>query len=912
MSHKAKEKPTQTGKNAGQFTTKKDRHKKEGFMSSNQYNSISQLLEDYLDAGIGVLVPLPAGEKQPPLGPTGGAAPQQTVDEARHNFDHVEDNCNVALRLNDSVLILDIDDHGGDKQGASVLAELEKDHGKLPDTAYNTRHGADSGSRHLIFKVPAGIKWIGKISGGIDLLQFSHRYAVVEPSVVEGKAYHWYDRDGKKLDKPPHMDELPELPSAWVEFLKKGALADHAKYAPKENFATEEAVAWLRSVATNTDAEPTEGTRKKLNQFLEDIDNNAHDTSVDAVHWAVRYTAVDGAAGLNVMLKELKDKFVEVRSTRPTAEPAADEWGRLFADEVNALRGEIEAGKVTPLVVRYGDDEDFKKAITSLLGASTAETKHDNRVEKFRYLIKDDDDETAVGEMLLDLVPTALGVLSENSDTEIFDEEERSYLKDEDLKEILREVLKPILKMCYYQIPPEVDDEEREYLEGLNKQIGGFVRFVNATRNLKAIRLNFVVSLNSRGRNIHRDQIDAQPELLGLPDGRVIDLSLATAESSLMDVIRERKQGEMITKSLSIDPEKATAALAHRREFYKGKDSQAPAELFLELALPNPEVRRVAQKLLGYAAFGRMESRFRNIPVFMGPSSSGKTVLTNLIKSVAGDYAGQVGIEALSKPDDGPNAELAKVIHSRWLFVPELSSANKAASARLKAIASSEGVTATFKHSNDPIHSETLTPIIVTNDAPDMRIDDAILKRLVVVPMTASPELLTGKLPKPAPGEYFRRDVYGKEVDQDFHRDDESKAFMLEWLIQGFLLMRAEGIDQSTMPAEIQTAIADFVGEADPVAAWMDSLDFSDKSVKTSRGELERSFANENPDTNFPSGPALKKMLEQRGAEYKRVGGRAVYVGVKASKVEDTDDNPGTGLKVPMKTVDKKHLQSVK
>lgn len=31
MSHKAKEKPAQTGKNAGQFTTKKDRHKKEGF-----------------------------------------------------------------------------------------------------------------------------------------------------------------------------------------------------------------------------------------------------------------------------------------------------------------------------------------------------------------------------------------------------------------------------------------------------------------------------------------------------------------------------------------------------------------------------------------------------------------------------------------------------------------------------------------------------------------------------------------------------------------------------------------------------------------------------------------------------------------------------------------------------------------
>ena len=850
------------------------------------HSSLTQLAQDYLASGLGVAIPLPPREKNHPLGGTTGNAPKQTAEEALKNFDHADDNCNVALRVNDTVIGIDVDHFPAkNKLGAKSLSRLEKEHGALPATFYNTRHGEGAESRHLFYRVPAGVKWIGKPAEDIDILQFSHRYSVVAPSTFEDMPYKWFNPDHEELSTIPHVDELPGLPLGWVEFLKKGALADYAKYAPKKSFGAEDAETWLETVTINYDAAPNDGTKKKLAKFVAEIEDNAHDKTMIAVRWAVRWTVVEGAPGLKNILTELFEAFVKARNSRPTNEKPDREWDRLFTGEVNALRGSIEAGKIKPMVTFLNAASD---TVTSLNGANEAADKHDELIEKVRRLILAHDEEKAVGELLAEVVPSALGVVSDNSDTELFDEELQAFYKEEDLKNVVQQVLTPVLDMSFFEVPVEADEETLEELAAFNKIIGGFKRYVNNSRNLKAIRLNFVVSLKNARRTVRRDDIDAQPELLGLPDGRVVDLSLATVGCSLMDVVRERKEGELLTRSLDVDPEKAAAALAHRRKHYKGKDRTAPAELFLELAFPNAEVRKVAQKVLGYAAFGYMESQYRNLPVFMGRTSSGKSVLTNLINSVAGNYAGQVGIEALSKPDDAPNAELAAVIHSRWLVIPELSSANKAASARLKAVTSSEGVKATRKFDNNPIHSTTITPIIITNDAPDMRIDDAILKRLVVVPMNTSSTILNEGLPQWEEGGLFRRDVYGERVKGSFEYDDESKAFFLEWLIQGFLLMRAEGIDQSTMPKEIQDAIAQFTEEADPVTAWLDTLDYSDPNAETSRTALATNFALEEGEAKFPSGAALKKLLAQRGVEYRKTKVGATYIGVSLPHSEKT------------------------
>ncbi|MGP5342947.1 bifunctional DNA primase/polymerase [Corynebacterium casei] len=857
------------------------------------HSSLTQLAQDVFNSGLGVAIPLPPGEKKEPPSGTTGSAPKQQAEEALKNLDYADDNCNVALRVNDTVIGIDVD-HFPEKNkfGAESLAELEEEYGALPATFYNTRHGANAESRHMYFRVPAGMKWKGKAAEDIDILQFSNRYSVVAPSTFESTNYKWFNADHEELDTLPHVEDLPDLPSAWVEFLKKGSLADYAKYAPKKSFGAEEAETWLETVATNYEAAPNEGTKKKLAKFVAEIEDNAHDTTKDAVHWAVRFAVVEGAPGLETILATLKEAFVKARNSRPRNEKPEREWDRQFTGEVNDLRGSIEAGKIKPMVAFLSAAND---TVTSLNGAKEAADTHDELIEAIRNLVKSYSTEFAAGEILALLTPGAKAITVAGKDSEIFDEEIRQELSDGKIQSIIKNRAEPALLWTYYPIPVEADEEEVNAIEADNARIGRVHTFLNSGRNSNVVRAKFAVALEDLKRVIRRDDIDAQPELLGLPDGRVVDLNLATAGCELMDVVRERKEGELLTRSLDVDPEKATAALAHRRKYYKGESQKPPAQVFLEVALPNPEVRKVAQKLLGYAAYGRMESRYRNLPVFMGRTSSGKTVLSDLINSVAGNYAGQVGIEALSKPDDAPNAELAAVIRSRWLLIPELSSANKAASARLKAVTSSEGVKATRKFDNNPIHSTTITPIIITNDAPDMRIDDAILKRLVVVPMNTDSKKLEKALPERARDGIFRKDVYGNDVDHDFPFDDENKAVFLEWLIQGFLLMRAEGNDQSIMPKEIQDAIAQFTEEADPVTAWLDTLDFSDPNAETTREKLAANFALEEAEAKFPSGAALKKLLAQRGVEYRRIRSGAAYIGVGLPKEERT--------KVPLEVV---------
>ncbi len=54
----------------------------------------------------------------------------------------------------------------------------------------------------------------------IDVIQRSHRYAVVWPSVHPKRLrYRWYDQGGDVLDRVPTLAELPQLPGSWVEYL---------------------------------------------------------------------------------------------------------------------------------------------------------------------------------------------------------------------------------------------------------------------------------------------------------------------------------------------------------------------------------------------------------------------------------------------------------------------------------------------------------------------------------------------------------------------------------------------------------------------------------------------------------------------------------------------------------------------
>ena len=161
----------------------------------------------------------PPGKGKPPAGYTGAkhadVYPSPADIQTWADFD--PDRGNIALRLPRNVLGIDVDMYDG-KAGAATLAKWEAQWGPLPPTIMSTSRSDGSGIR--LFRVPERPSWRGE-EGGIELVHHGHRYAIVWPSLhVEGRTYELIDqRTGEILDAPPTIDDLAELPAAWVDGL---------------------------------------------------------------------------------------------------------------------------------------------------------------------------------------------------------------------------------------------------------------------------------------------------------------------------------------------------------------------------------------------------------------------------------------------------------------------------------------------------------------------------------------------------------------------------------------------------------------------------------------------------------------------------------------------------------------------
>ncbi len=183
---------------------------------------------DYLASGVGFPLPLPPQAKQyPPKDVTGRGGVDPTPGRVKAWCRNRQPRTNVALRLVTGVVGIDVDAYGG-KQGECTLARLEQLLGSLPATVVSTSR-TDGVSGIGLFQVPPDRLWTpsvrtqqedGSVTAHIDVIQRSHRYAVVWPSVhPERRLYRWYDQDGDLLDRVPTLAEVPQLPAAWVEYL---------------------------------------------------------------------------------------------------------------------------------------------------------------------------------------------------------------------------------------------------------------------------------------------------------------------------------------------------------------------------------------------------------------------------------------------------------------------------------------------------------------------------------------------------------------------------------------------------------------------------------------------------------------------------------------------------------------------
>lgn len=272
---------------------------------------------EYRKSGWKGTLPLPPRmKKDPPAGYTGVTGAWPTADQVKSWARGKHKDGNVAIRMPEDVIGIDVDHGYNGKTGMDTLNELIEKWGPLPPTF-------KSGSREeggiMFFKVPKEHNLPGGAGKDIDIIQHVHRYAVVYPSIHPDtqNRYFWRDADGEIIDYVPQVDQLPALPDAWFEGLQREGFARSAE----AKLTSSEISEWLG--ALNGTQENCERVTEQLEAGLKDLSGQVgsrHDATLKHV-WALLGLGATGHGNVRDALDVLKEAYIETVGPDRTGGP---------------------------------------------------------------------------------------------------------------------------------------------------------------------------------------------------------------------------------------------------------------------------------------------------------------------------------------------------------------------------------------------------------------------------------------------------------------------------------------------------------------------------------------------------------------------------------------------------------------
>jgi P4 family phage/plasmid primase-like protien len=154
---------------------------------------------------------------------------------------------------------------------------------------------------------------------------------------------------------------------------------------------------------------------------------------------------------------------------------------------------------------------------------------------------------------------------------------------------------------------------------------------------------------------------------------------------------------------------------------------------------PDPEHWEALWRLVGSCLIGG--NQHRQLIFFAGASTTGKSLLAELIMKALGNYAALSTASIFrGNQDERPRADLMNIMSSRVVFVEEVGHAWELHADRVKDITGGGQLTARKLHSNTYVTRKIeFTVIAVTNELPRIKdADHALLRRVKVIPFTHS------------------------------------------------------------------------------------------------------------------------------------------------------------------------------
>lgn len=825
-------------------------------------------VEDYLSKGWDAPIPLPEGKKYPPLGGTTGRIPPLKKSDIENLWSGREETSNIALRMQISgkydVIAIDVDQYDT-KQGMTFLAELMGELGDLNLEAIprSTRRGVDSPSAQYFFLVPRGIEWKSKACSDVDVVQAFHRYSAVWPSIVDGIQYKWY-LGGEEVEIP-NVKDLPVLPERWVRHLTKENVSRRGVGERKPLGGYREALNWLRDNVSGWDVEidddddpnvsmsPAMRNSSTSERFIEGLRTNAHDTMISALH-SVVMLGVEGHHGLKAAIFHIRNAFMkEVLDNRGTnwrsESVAVSEFERALTSEVEKVAGEAERGDI---VIRNPSVELALPNFIDLLVPSEAEKRplgvdwqeYGNHDQGHAHMFKDYwgrdvlvTDDNGNQEFAAWITKTGRYAFRASNQMFRFVEYAVSAPLDYEASKLDALAGEAKEKADFEQLEEgETSEENFETMANLLR------KRANELRNTRPVKLMLTQLHSIDEVSCNVDDFDSVPMLIGTKNAKTLDLNALTDLNK--PTIRDSKRSDMLTLSTAVSVQ-------------EGAKHQA-WEDFLEKFLPDPEIRRFAQKVFGYSLVDFNPSK---LLIFLwGSSNTGKTTILEAIAAALGDYSAPMNAQRLfGFQGSGPNPELVSVMNKRMLILSEVGDGHRLSSNAIKQVTGNDLQQARKNHSNHIVNSvPRFTPYVSTNNPPNIdRGDEALRNRILVIPFNnpATPEMIS--------------------YERNLKENKEISSAILWWVIEGCRMYLEEGLERDSWPEAVKVISEEFVSGTSAVQRFItERLERDDKG----REKLDDVFRawkswclSESMDQKeIGTKDAFRKLLASNGFKYVR------------------------------------------
>ncbi|MDP7629997.1 MAG: phage/plasmid primase, P4 family [SAR324 cluster bacterium] len=292
------------------------------------------------------------------------------------------------------------------------------------------------------------------------------------------------------------------------------------------------------------------------------------------------------------------------------------------------------------------------------------------------------------------------------------------------------------------------------------------------------------------------EQFDADPWLLGVPDGTV---DLKTGR------VKTPNPRDNITKTTSVGPAQGDALRWNS---------------FLDEATGGDfDLVNYLQRFCGYLLTGSIKEH--NISFFHGSGGNGKSVFLNAVSEVLGDYSGIAPMDTFMKSyGERHPTELAGLVGKRAVFAQETGEGRRWDEEKLKAISGGDTISARFMHKNFFTFNPQFKLVFSGNHKPTIsNLDAAMKRRLNLVPFTCVPKVVDQQLPEKLKAEYPQ---------------------ILQWMIEGCRQWQEVGLNP---PEKVRVATEEYFTEEDTLGRWINDNCRHDPLVKTETRELYGDFA---------------------------------------------------------------------